>query len=72
MHLLLEFRDGRTEEEVIDRAREAGVRVYPLSEYRTGGERRGEGRCTAVILGYATLSEEEIAEAAKRLVSVWS
>ena len=72
VHLLLEFRDGRTEEEVIARAREAGVRVYPLSEYRTGGERRGEGRCTAVILGYATLSEEEIAEAAKRLVSVWS
>ncbi len=71
VHLLLKFSGGITEEELISRAGEAGVRVYPLSAYETGGEKKGKKTEAVVILGYATLSEDQIRDAAGRLVSVW-
>lgn len=71
VHLLLEFTNGMTEEEAIQRAREVKVRVYPLSEYRTEGDPDAGKKNSTVILGYATLTEEEIVQAAKRLAAVW-
>ena len=63
VHLLVEFQNGMTEAEVIRRAEEQRVRVYPLSEYTIDGS--GEKmRNPAVLLGYATLTEEELLEAA--------
>lgn len=75
VHLLVEFTNGMTEREGIERARDQGVKVYPLSEYEIGnpGEGRGQtGRKPTVILGYATLPEKGIAEAAERLYQAWS
>lgn len=69
VHLLAEFTNGMTEEELIRRAQEYGVRVYPLSEYTTGEEK--EKRKPAVLLGYATLTEQELEEAASRLIKAW-
>ena len=70
VHLLVEFQNGMTEAEVIRRAEEQRVRVYPLSEYTIDGS--GEKmRNPAVLLGYATLTEEELLEAATRLVKAW-
>jgi len=73
VHLLAEFSNGMTEEELIQRAQEQRVRVYPLSEYTIGGERekREEKRKPTVLLGYATLTEAELAEAASRLIKAW-
>lgn len=67
VHLLVEFTNGMTEEESIKRAKREGVKVYPLSEYEIGelGEKK------TVLLGYATLSEKELLEAAKRLQKAW-
>lgn len=74
VHLLVEFVNGITEEEGIRRAKEENIKVYPLSEYEIGEQGGGiteeKKKCT-VILGYATLSEPEILEAAKRLGRAW-
>ena len=78
VHLLVEFTNGMTETEGIRRARAEGVKVYPLSEYEIGNNQESREpqeevhQGPAVILGYATLSEREIAEAAKRLQKAWS
>ena len=70
VHLLAEFPGGMPEEKIIRRAEEQRVRVYPLSEY-TIGESRERKSGAAVLLGYATLSEQELIEAADRLVRAW-
>ena len=72
VHLLAEFQNGMSEEEALQKARKERVRVYPLSEYRTEGSGTGERReKAAVLLGYATLTEEELSEAAARLTRAW-
>ena len=69
VHLLLHFRDGRSEEELISKAAEKGVKVYGLSEYYVDGkEHNGE---TVILLGYANMNEERIREAAKLLAEAW-
>ena len=85
VHLLVEFSGGMSEEEIIRRASAQKVRVYPLSEYTIdasrvpaeGQEKDGHKESwkqrtrSAVLLGYATLSEQELLEAARRLLSAW-
>ena len=69
VHLLLHFRDGRSEEELIEKAAEKGVKVYGLSEYYVDGkEKAGE---TVILLGYANMNEEKIREAVKLLGEAW-
>lgn len=69
VHLLLHFRDGRSEKELIQRAAEKGVKVYGLSEYYVDGkEKEGE---TVILLGYANMNEENIREAVKLLGEAW-
>lgn len=67
VHILLRLAGGRTEEELIRLAAQAGVRVYPLSEYCID-DREYE---PTVILGYATMTEEEIREAVRILEAAW-
>lgn len=69
VHFLMEFTNGWSEEELVRRAEQENVRVYPLSAYRIG-EVQGDS-CPTVILGYATLTEKEITEAAARLLRAW-
>lgn len=69
VHLLLEFHNGLTEEELIRRAAAEDIRVYPLSEYSIGPMK--ETRNPTILLGYATLTEEEIRQAVGKLVEVW-
>lgn len=69
VHFLIEFAKDRSEEEIIRQAEKEGVRVYPLSEYCIEGQRQKDN--PAVILGYATLSEEALAQASDRLVKAW-
>ena len=69
VHLLVEFRNGLTEEELISRAAAEEIRVYPLSEYCIG--ETGETRRPTILLGYATLSEETLTEAAGMLTQLW-
>ena len=78
VHLLVEFTNGMTEREGIERAKDQGVKVYPLSEYEIrnlDSDKKYQGQMCqrpTVILGYATLSEDEIIEASARLHKAWS
>lgn len=67
VHVLLQLAPGRSEQEMIRKARDAGVKVYPLSEYCID-ERKYE---PTIILGYATMSEKEIKDAVSILKRVW-
>lgn len=64
VHLLLTFRNGCTEEELIERAEKEDIRVYGLSDYRI---RRMRDERPTILLGYANLTEEQIKEAVKIL-----
>ena len=67
VHILLQMDGHLTEQELIRRARQAGIKVYPLSEYCVNEA----DYPPTVILGYATLSEEEIREGVRLLAQAW-
>ena len=62
LHILLESQYGRSEPEMIQKAAEADVKIYGLSDYFL---RPAVSR--TVLLGYANLSEEKIQEGCRRL-----
>lgn len=68
VHLLLTFQNGMAEEELIDRAARADIRVYGLSDYRI--KENCEKKAT-ILLGYANLTEDQIREAARLLRDCW-
>lgn len=69
LHLLLELPGGPGEREMIAAALEQGVRVKGLSEYFMEREEACPENC--VILGYASLKDEEIPELAAALKRAW-
>lgn len=71
LHLLLSLRDKSiTEQELVERAKESGVRVYAFSEARVA--QSAEAGNPTVILGYGGLRKEEIMEGIAKLKQVWS
>ena len=70
LHILLTHR-SLGERRLSELAAAAGVKVYGLSSYFIGEPEKGEGSRT-VILGYASLTEEEIREGAERLTRAWT
>lgn len=68
VHILLRFSEGYREEELIRKAREKGIRVYGLSGFYIGKKKETEA---VLLLGYATLTEEEIRQAVRRLKDCW-
>lgn len=69
VHILLQMNPEISEQEWIDRAGHAGIKVYPLSEYCI--DREKPKTAPTILLGYATLSEQEIRKAADILGQVW-
>lgn len=67
VHILLELTSGTSERERILQAEQAGIKVYPLSEYCID-DRKYE---PTILLGYATMTEEEIRGAVRILAEVW-
>ena len=68
LHLVAVLRLGLTEQQLVERAAGVGVRLWGLSRYGTPPkELPGAG----IVLGYGTLSEEEIHAAVGRLAAVW-
>ena len=70
LHILLRDKLGRSEKELTGAAAAAGVRVYGLSEFCVGEIAPG-WKGETVILGYASLSREEIKEGLQRLRKAW-
>ncbi len=71
LHILLQDRRGRNEEELVGVAAKAGVRVYGLSEFCVG-EMAPQWKADTVALGYASLRMEQIEEGMKRLRDAWA
>lgn len=69
VHILLELREGLSETEAVKRAAKEGIKVYGLSEYCIKKDNVSE--TATVLLGYATLSKEQIQEGMKLLGEVW-
>ena len=69
IHILLTSQKGESEEELIQKAAEAGVRVYGLSSYFIHPEHNH--RPATVVLGYASLSEAQITEGVRLLKECW-
>lgn len=68
VHLLLTFPAGVSEEVLIRKAAQAGVKVYGMSDYCIGEKSEN----ATILLGYANLSENEIKEAVQILQEAWS
>ncbi len=68
LHILLEVNNGMSEKELIESAKKADVKVYPVSNYWMNLQRYSNNM---VLIGYSSLSEEEIVLGIKRLSSVW-
>lgn len=69
LHILLTSRNGVPEEVLIRKAAEAGVRVYGLNSYFIQPEHNH--RPSTVVLGYASLSEEQIVDGIHLLKTCW-
>lgn len=68
-HLLACTSDGRSETELIEAARERGVRVYPTSRYWA---REVPADWNYVMLGYSGMQLSMIPQAVRRLAEAWS
>lgn len=74
VHILIQVSEKYSEEMLIKKAKEQGVKVYGLSDYfiQTNENQRKEKEHATLILGYASLSEKEIKEAISRLKKAWN
>lgn len=68
IHLLLESKSGRSEQDLIGRARAMGVRVEPVSPFWM---RRDSDPGNRVLLGFGALSEKDIAGGVRALRQAW-
>ncbi|MDO5405718.1 MAG: PLP-dependent aminotransferase family protein [Eubacteriales bacterium] len=71
IHILLTCREPweAAEQELIDLAARAGVKVYGLSSYYIHPEHNSHP--ATIVLGYASLSEEQIRQGAELLTECW-
>ncbi len=65
MHLMIRLRSRFGDEQMVERARQAGVGIVSARLYYIGESRRGE-----FVLGYAALSERRIQEGVRRLARI--
>lgn len=70
LHLLLTDKQNRSEEDLIKRAAKAGVKVYGMSGYFIHEEHNTYP--PTVVLGYASLTEEEITKGLILLSKAWA
>lgn len=67
-HMLVHIDNGKNENELVESAAKAGIRVYPLSTYYKGTP---DYKIPTVILGYARLSREQIEKGLTKLREIW-
>ena len=68
LHILLEVNNGMTEKELIESAKKVDVKVYSVSEYWINLQSYSDNM---VLIGFGSLSEEEITAGIKLLASAW-
>ncbi|KEK23314.1 PLP-dependent aminotransferase family protein [Bacillus gaemokensis] len=67
LHILLKVDNGMVEEELIERAAESSIKIYPVSMYY----KEGSIPKNTILLGFAILLEEEIEDAIRLLYKAW-
>ncbi|KAA0795028.1 PLP-dependent aminotransferase family protein [Bacillus wiedmannii] len=67
LHILLQVHNGMREEELIKEAAKYSIKIYPVSTYYKDGTVPEN----VVLLGFAILSEDEIAKAIQLLHKAW-
>lgn len=67
LHILLKVHNGMREEELIKEAAKYSIKIYPVSTYY----KADTAPENVVLLGFAILSEEEIAKAIQLLNTAW-
>ena len=65
--MLLHFKNGKKEEDLIALAAEHNIKVYGLSEYDIENKQDSG----TILLGFANMSEDDLTEAAKILCDIW-
>ena len=65
MHVMISLETSMEEAEIVKKAADVGVAVYPAAAYYCGGS---QGQ--ALLMGYAGMNEEQIQEGIKRLANV--
>lgn len=68
LHVLINVNNAMSEEQLVWKARNAGVRVHGISEYFIKKRSYYKG---TILLGFASLSEDEIREGIERLKKAW-
>lgn len=70
LHLLLKVDNGMTEERLVALALQHGVKVYGISKYYS--DKSTMGKIPQILIGFAALTEAEIAAAVQALNRAWS
>lgn len=68
LHIIAESKNGLSEEGMIERAKKAGIRVYPVSKHWLESQHYSNNM---VLLGFSGLSEEEIVQGVSLLKKAW-
>ena len=68
LHIVLQIKNGMMEEELVERAAEQNVKVYPLSDYMLVKKER---HTPTIVLGFAGIQMEELEEALNVLLKSW-
>lgn len=68
IHILLELKDGLTEKELITKAKNRGIKVYPVSTFWI---RKDKYPNNMVLLGFGGMSENDIFEGIRLLKEAW-
>lgn len=69
LYVLVQTHDGRDERELIDAAAQAGVRIYPTSQYWNGNP---PAEWRYVLVGYSSIPIDAIEEGVAKLAAAWA
>lgn len=72
LHLLLTSRKAVTEEELLQTARRAGIRIYGMSQACIEEQKLKQDFRNTVLLGYGALDKTELKEGIELLKKAWS
>ncbi len=67
LHILVELAGDQSEEQIIREAMKHGIRVYGLGEYAIQAKTQNYGGSAVLLLGYAGLTETQIAQGVQKL-----
>jgi len=68
LHIVLSVKNGMTEQQLVQKAADNGIKVYPLSAYKLS---KTNEQPPKIILGFAGIPEEKLETAVTTLLNSW-